>query len=46
MILPKGIVVNSTNIYKEVADYQTVPADKVFKYWHGKSWEPDLTRPS
>jgi hypothetical protein len=36
MILPKGIVVNSSNIYKEVADFPLVPPDKVWEYWHGK----------
>ncbi|KAF7546339.1 hypothetical protein G7Z17_g8516 [Cylindrodendrum hubeiense] len=34
MILPKGIVINSKNIYKEVADYAIVPPDKVWEYWH------------
>ncbi|KIL91933.1 hypothetical protein FAVG1_04337 [Fusarium avenaceum] len=34
MILPKGIVVNSSNIYKEVADFPLVPPDKVWEYWH------------
>ncbi|KAK7422318.1 hypothetical protein QQZ08_009540 [Neonectria magnoliae] len=34
MILPKGIVMNTKNIYKEVADYSTVPPDKVWEYWH------------
>ncbi|PNY29189.1 Uncharacterized protein TCAP_00896 [Tolypocladium capitatum] len=34
MILPKGIVINTTNIYKEVASYPTVPVDKVWEYWH------------
>ncbi|KAF7547361.1 hypothetical protein G7046_g9029 [Stylonectria norvegica] len=34
MMLPKGIVVNSANIYKEVADYARVPPDKVWEYWH------------
>ncbi|CAM1501715.1 Fc.00g036990.m01.CDS01 [Cosmosporella sp. VM-42] len=34
MILPKGIVVNSNNIYKEVANYPIVPPDKVWEYWH------------
>ncbi|KAM0307726.1 hypothetical protein HYE67_000595 [Fusarium culmorum] len=34
MILPKGIVTNSENIYKEVADFPIVPPDKVWKYWH------------
>ncbi|KAG4283935.1 hypothetical protein FPRO06_08314 [Fusarium proliferatum] len=34
MILPKGIVINSKNIYKEVADFPLVPPDKVWEYWH------------
>lgn len=34
MMLPKGIVINTTNIYKEVANYPTVPADKIWEYWH------------
>ncbi|KPM38794.1 hypothetical protein AK830_g7785 [Neonectria ditissima] len=34
MILPKGIVMNTKNIYKEVADYSVVPPDKVWEYWH------------
>lgn len=37
MILPKGIVTNTANIYDEVASYSTVPADKVCEYWHGTS---------
>ncbi|KAK4086934.1 hypothetical protein Purlil1_8668 [Purpureocillium lilacinum] len=34
MMLPKGIVINTTNVYKEVASYPTVPADKIWEYWH------------
>ncbi|KZZ93232.1 hypothetical protein AAL_05617 [Moelleriella libera RCEF 2490] len=34
MILPKGIVINTTSIYKEVASYPTIPADKIWEYWH------------
>ncbi|POR35824.1 Uncharacterized protein TPAR_03976 [Tolypocladium paradoxum] len=34
MTLPKGIVINTTNIYKEVASYPTVPADMIWEYWH------------
>lgn len=37
MILPKGIVINTKNIYKEVADFPVVPPDKVWEYWHGIS---------
>lgn len=35
MILPKGIVVNTTNIYQEVASFPIVPAAKIWEYWHG-----------
>ncbi|KAJ2895284.1 hypothetical protein MKZ38_006723 [Zalerion maritima] len=34
MILPKGIVVNSSDIYAEVASYPTVPPEKIGEYWH------------
>ncbi|KJZ75959.1 hypothetical protein HIM_04783 [Hirsutella minnesotensis 3608] len=34
MILPKGIVINTTEVYEEVASFSTVPADKVWRYWH------------
>ncbi|KAG5996631.1 hypothetical protein E4U52_006160 [Claviceps spartinae] len=34
MILPKGIVVNTKNIYQEVASYPIVPATKIWEYWH------------
>ena len=40
MMLPKGIVVNTTNIYKEVAGYPAVPADKIWEYWHGMPSPP------
>ncbi|PHH60899.1 hypothetical protein CDD81_1060 [Ophiocordyceps australis] len=33
-MLPKGIVTNTGSIYTEVAAYPTVPADKVWQYWH------------
>ena len=35
MLLPKGIVTNTRNIYDEVASYSVVPPDKVYEYWHG-----------
>lgn len=35
MILPKGIVINTIGIYKEVAGYPVIPIDKVCEYWHG-----------
>ncbi|KAJ3498869.1 hypothetical protein NLG97_g787 [Lecanicillium saksenae] len=34
MTLPKGILMNSSTVYDEVAGYSTLPADKVYKYWH------------
>ncbi|ODA78744.1 hypothetical protein RJ55_06127 [Drechmeria coniospora] len=34
MMLPKGIVINTTSIYKEVASYPVVPAAKIWEYWH------------
>ncbi|KHN98852.1 uncharacterized protein MAM_03314 [Metarhizium album ARSEF 1941] len=34
MILPKGIVINTTDVYEEVASYPIVPADKIWEYWH------------
>lgn len=37
MILPKGIVVNTKEIYHEIAGYQFVPADRVWKIWRGKA---------
>lgn len=40
MILPKGIVINTKNIYKEVAGYPIIPTDKVWEYWHGMSYRP------
>lgn len=40
MMLPKGIVTNTHNIYDQVASYATVPADKIWEYWHGKHRPP------
>ncbi|KAI0125244.1 hypothetical protein BJ170DRAFT_496497 [Xylariales sp. AK1849] len=34
MILPKGIVLNTDRVYKEVATYPTVPPEKIYEYWH------------
>ncbi|OAQ98160.1 hypothetical protein LLEC1_03587 [Akanthomyces lecanii] len=34
MLLPKGILTNSSTVYDEVAGYSTLPADKVRQYWH------------
>ena len=36
MILPKGFVVNSEDIYKEVASYPVVPPEKIREYWGGE----------
>jgi hypothetical protein len=35
MLLPKGIMVNTSDIYKEVASYPVVPPEKIWEYWHG-----------
>jgi hypothetical protein len=35
MILPKGIVVNTKDVYKEVASFPVLPNDKIRGYWHG-----------
>ncbi|KAJ6786776.1 hypothetical protein PWT90_03117 [Aphanocladium album] len=34
MMLPKGILMNASTVYDEVAGYSTLPSDKVHKYWH------------
>lgn len=34
MMLPKGIVINTTSIYDEVANYSIVPSDRVWEFWH------------
>ncbi|KAG5921252.1 hypothetical protein E4U42_005921 [Claviceps africana] len=39
MILPKGILVNTTSIYQEVASYPVVPAAKIWEYWHARERE-------
>lgn len=39
MILPKGFVTNSEDIYKEVASYPVVPPEKIREYWGGE-WSP------
>ena len=36
MILPKGIVTNTSWIYDEVAKYPVVPPDQIHKYWRGE----------
>ena len=36
MILPKGIVVNTKNTYKEVAAHLILPEEKIIEYWRGK----------
>lgn len=43
MLLPKGFVTNSEDIYKEVASYPVVPPEKIREYWGGKRapiWPP------
>jgi hypothetical protein len=34
MILPKGIVVNTKEVYKEVAAFSVLPEEKIKSYWH------------
>ncbi|KAH6894185.1 hypothetical protein B0T10DRAFT_241579 [Thelonectria olida] len=34
MVLPKGIVINTSTVYKEVAAFSVVPSDKVWQYWN------------
>ena len=46
IILPQGIVINTTNIYKEVASYPVIPADKIWEYWHGMHSATHLHLPS
>jgi hypothetical protein len=35
MILPKGIVLNSPEVYADVAKYDVVPPEKLWELWHG-----------
>lgn len=35
-ILPKGIVVNTKQIYDEIAGHDLVPKDRVWEIWRGK----------
>lgn len=35
MILPKGIVVNSPEVYAEVAAHTVIPPEKLREYWQG-----------
>jgi hypothetical protein len=37
ILLPKGIVVNTTEVYAEVASHSVLPTEKIWRYWHGKS---------
>ena len=37
IILPKGIVVNTTDVYAEVASFPVIPVENIRRYWHGKS---------
>ncbi|KFA48622.1 hypothetical protein S40293_04516 [Stachybotrys chartarum IBT 40293] len=34
MILPKGIVVNTKDVYQDVANHRVIPMDQIRKYWH------------
>ncbi|KAK3394267.1 hypothetical protein B0H63DRAFT_41556 [Podospora didyma] len=34
MLLPKGLVENTREIYAEVASYPTVPPEKIWQYWN------------
>jgi hypothetical protein len=34
MILPKGIVINTDSVYKEVENFTVVPIEKIWQYWH------------
>ncbi|KAH8171767.1 hypothetical protein LIA77_08534 [Sarocladium implicatum] len=34
IILPKGIVVNTTDVYAEVASFPVLPVEKIRRYWH------------
>ncbi|KAK3338634.1 hypothetical protein B0T25DRAFT_72297 [Lasiosphaeria hispida] len=34
MILPKGILENTSEIYAEVASYPVVPPEKIWQYWN------------
>jgi hypothetical protein len=37
ILLPKGIVVNTKEVYAEVASHSILPTEKIRRYWHGKS---------
>ena len=37
MILPKGIVVNTEDVYNEIASHKLVPFDRVWQVWRGES---------
>jgi hypothetical protein len=37
MILPKGIVVNTKDVYQDVANHRVIPMDEIRKYWHGQA---------
>lgn len=41
MILPKGILENTREIYAEVASYDVVPPEKIWQYWNGEYREHD-----
>jgi hypothetical protein len=40
MILPKGFVRNSDEIYQEVAKYPIIPPEKTREYWLGMLMSP------
>ncbi len=35
MILPKGFVENTDEVYAEVAAHPVIPPDELYKYWKG-----------
>lgn len=37
MLLPKGLVENTAEVYAEVASYPVIPPEKIYEYWHGTS---------
>ncbi|TPX19009.1 uncharacterized protein E0L32_011326 [Thyridium curvatum] len=34
MLLPKGLVENTAEVYAEVASYPVIPPEKIYEYWH------------
>lgn len=35
LILPEGFVRNTDEIYQEVASFDIIPPEQLWKYWHG-----------